>query len=93
MFLRRGSTIDANVLHVLMDGRVYTFQEIARLVYVSKSTVRRSIDRLGMSFIIHTLPGGGGGRQGGLYIDEKHLYFNLTRENIMTQERKRRRLN
>jgi len=88
-YLKRGSTIDALVLYFLMGGQVRTLQEIADKIETSKRTAQRSLDRLTcLGFIIHSLPGGGGYLKGGVYLDEQHLYFGLTKENT-SHERKR----
>lgn len=79
---------DARVLYLLMNGSVYTYQEIADKLEYSKMTIRRSINRLGLYYDIHTLKGGSGELKGGIYLDEKHLYFGLTKEKVH-QKRKR----
>lgn len=79
---------DAQVLHMLMDGSVHTYQEIADRLEYSKMTIRRSVKRLGVYYEIHTLQGGSGELRGGIFLDEQHLYFGLTKEKIC-QKRKR----
>jgi len=89
LYLRRGSTIDAYVLHAFMDGKVHTAPEVANKLEVSAKTVRRSIERLGICYIFHSLSGGSGDMKGGFYLDEQHLFFGLSRDNVR-EERKRK---
>lgn len=79
---------DVLVLHLLMDGSVYTYQEIADKLEYSKMTIRRGVNRLGSYFDIYTLQGGSGESKGGVYLDEQHLYLGLTKEKLK-QKRKR----
>jgi len=90
-FLRKGSSIDADVLFHLMDGNIHTLQELANKVETSQMTIRRSIERLGISFIIHTFTSGISGKRGGggVYLDEQHLYFGLTRDSVTKKRREK----
>lgn len=80
---------DALVLHILMDGSVHAYQEIADKLEYSKMTIRRSVSRLGLYFDIHILKGGSGDSKGGVYLDEQHLHLGLTKEKVC-QKRKRK---
>lgn len=79
-YLKKQTTIDARLLHKLMDGEIHTRQELANKFEVSTKTIQRSIERLNMFFIIHTFRGGI--KKGGIYLDEIHIYYELKKKAI-----------
>lgn len=93
-YIGKGSTLDAHILHALMDGENHTHQELADKFEVSKTTVRRSIERLRMRYNIHSFSGGAEGSRGGggIYLDEQHLYFGLTRESVRKTRKEYKRV-
>ena len=66
------SSITADILNALSDGKVHTMQEIADEVEVSKRTVIRHIQSLSYRYPIETFHGGD--RKGGVYLDKKYIY-------------------
>lgn len=66
------SSITADILNVLTDGKVHTMQEIADQVEVSQRTVRRHIQSLSYRFPIQTFKGGD--KKGGVYIEKEFIY-------------------
>ena len=66
------SSITADILNVLTDGKVHTMQEIADQVEVSQRTVRRHIQSLSYRFPIQTFKGGI--QKGGVYIEKEFIY-------------------
>ena len=68
----RSSSITADILNILSDGKVHTLQEIANKVEVSKSTVRRHIASLSYRYPIDSIRGGI--NRGGVQLDEKYLH-------------------
>ena len=62
------SSITADILHVLHDGKVHTLQEIADEVEVSYCTVQRHIQSLSYRYPIETFVGGD--KRGGVYLDK-----------------------
>lgn len=77
-YLKKSNTIDAVILHKLMDGKIHTRKELSEKTEVSCSTIQRSIERLGFYFIIHTFRGGI--LKGGIYLDKCHIYYGLTKD-------------
>jgi len=75
---RKSSTLDAEVLYLLLNGEVHTQKDIATKLDVDRKSVYNAIERLRYKFIIHTFRGGRAG--GGVYIDEKYLYYGLKRK-------------
>lgn len=67
----RSRSITADILNVLSDGKVHTFQEIACEVECSKSTVYRNIQSLSYRFPIETFHGGES--KGGVLLDRKYI--------------------
>ena len=76
----RASSITADILNVLSDGKKHTMQEIADVVEVSERTVRRHIQSLSYRYPIETFCGGI--ERGGVRLDRKYCYGDkiLTRE-------------
>ena len=68
----RKSSITADILNFISDGKVHTYQEIADEVEVSYSTVRRHIQSLSYRYPIETFCGGD--KRGGVYLDKKYLH-------------------
>ena len=68
----RKSSITADILNVLHDGKVHTLQEIAEQVEVSKKTVQRHVQSLSYRYPIETFHGGD--NKGGVYLDKKYLH-------------------
>ena len=66
------SRITADILNILTDGKVHTFDEIAEKVEVHKNTVYRHIQSLSYRYPIETFHGGD--RKGGVYLDKKYIY-------------------
>ena len=66
------SSITADILNILSDGKIHTMQEIADEVEVSEKTVRRHIQSLSYRYPIETFRGGD--RRGGVYLDKKYIY-------------------
>ena len=68
----RKSSITADILHVLNDGKVHTLQEIADEVEVSERTVRRHIQSLSYRYPIETFVGGD--KRGGVFLDKSAIH-------------------
>lgn len=68
----RSSSITADILNILSDGKVHTLQEIANKVEVSKSTVRRHIASLSYRYPIDSIRGGI--NRGGIQLDKNYLH-------------------
>lgn len=66
------SSITADILNVLSDGKVHTLQEIADEVECSKTTVKRHIQSLAYRYPIETFHGGD--KKGGVHLDKNYLY-------------------
>ncbi len=65
----RASSITADILNVLSDGRRHTMREIAQIVEVNERTVRRHIQSLSYRYPIETFCGGI--ERGGVRLDKK----------------------
>ena len=74
---RKSSTVDAQILHILMDGKRHTQKAIAFKIDVSERTVTRGLERLRSVFIIRSFKGGRD--YGGVYLDPQHVYYGLER--------------
>ena len=76
------SSITADILHVLNDGKVHTLQEIADEVEVAKCTVYRHIKSLSYRYPIETFAGGD--RRGGVFLDKSAIHQGkiLTRDEL-----------
>lgn len=70
------SSITADILNVLSDGKVHTLQEIADEIEVSKITVYRHIQSLSYRFPIETFCGGI--NRGGVFLDKDYIYQGQT---------------
>jgi len=68
----RASSITADILNVLSDGKKHTMREIAKIVEVSERTVRRHIQSLSYRYPIETFCGGID--RGGVKLDKKFCY-------------------
>ena len=66
------SSITADILHVLNDGKVHTMQQIADEVEVSERTVRRHIQSLSYRYPIETFVGGD--KRGGVFLDKSAIH-------------------
>lgn len=66
------SSITADILNFISDGKVHTMQEIADEVEVSKHTVQRHIQSLSYRYPIDTFHGGD--KKGGVILDKKFLF-------------------
>ena len=67
----KASSITADILNVLSDGKKHTMQEIAEVVEVSERTVRRHIQSLSYRYPIETFCGGI--ERGGVWLDKKYI--------------------
>lgn len=67
----KASSITADILNVLSDGKKHTMQEIADKVEVSERTVRRHITSLSYRYPIETFCGGI--ERGGVYLDKNKI--------------------
>ena len=67
----RKSSITADILNVLSDGKIHTLQDIAEKVEVCRQTVCRHIQSLSYRYPIETFHGGD--KRGGVYLDKKYL--------------------
>ena len=67
----RSSSITADILNVLMDGKIHTMGEIARIVEVSRQTVHKHIQSLSYRYPIETFCGGD--KKGGVYLDKAYM--------------------
>ena len=65
------SSITADILNILSDGKLHTFNEIAEIVEVSRKTVERHILSLSYRYPIETFRGGI--NRGGVQLDKKYL--------------------
>lgn len=76
------SSITADILHVLHDGKVHTLQEIADEVEVSYCTVQRHIQSLSYRYPIETFKGGD--KKGGVFLDRSAIHQGkiLTRDEL-----------
>ena len=76
------SSITADILHVLHDGKVHTLQEIADEVEVSYCTVQRHIQSLSYRYPIETFKGGD--KRGGVFLDKSAIHQGkiLTRDEL-----------
>ena len=70
------SSITADILNILSDGKVHTLQEIADEIEVSKITVYRHIQSLSYRFPIETFCGGI--NRGGVFLDKDYIYQGQT---------------
>ena len=68
----KSSSITADILSFLSDGKVHTMTEIAREVEVHRNTVLKHIQSLAYRYPIETFHGGD--KKGGVYLDKKYLY-------------------
>ena len=66
------SSITADILNILSDGKVHTMQEIADEVEVCRKTVYNHIQSLSYRYPIETFHGGD--KKGGVYLDKKYLH-------------------
>ena len=76
------SSITADILHVLNDGKIHTLQEIADEVEAHKSTIKRHIQSLSYRYPIETFHGGD--KRGGVYLDKSAIHQGkiLTRDEL-----------
>ena len=68
----RSSSITADILNFISDGKRHTYQEIADEVEVSYRTVRRHIASLSYRYPIE-VSSGGKDKGGGVLLDKKYL--------------------
>ncbi len=73
------SSITADILNFISDGKVHTMQEIADEVEVSKCTVKRHIQSLSYRYPIDTFHGGD--KKGGVILDKKYIFQGKIRSN------------
>lgn len=66
------SSITADILNVLSDGKVHTLNEIAKEIEVHRNTVQRHIQSLSYRYPIETFAGGD--KRGGVYLDKKYMH-------------------
>ena len=67
----KASSITADILNILSDGKKHTMQEIADEIEVSERTVRRHIQSLSYRYPIETFCGGI--ERGGVKLDRKYI--------------------
>ncbi|MDR2410744.1 MAG: hypothetical protein LBE13_21900 [Bacteroidales bacterium] len=67
----RCSSITADILNVLSDGKNHTLQEVADTVEVSKITAQRHIRSLSYRYPIETFHGGD--KHGGVFLDKTYI--------------------
>ncbi len=67
----KSSSITADILNVLSDGKRHTMQEIADIVEVSEKTIRRHVSSLSYRFPIETFCGGQ--ERGGVKLDKRYI--------------------
>ena len=67
----RSSSVTADILNYISDGKVHTLQEIANEVEVSYSTAKRHIQSLAYRYPIETFCGGI--NRGGVKLDTKYI--------------------
>lgn len=67
----RSSSVTADILNYISDGRIHTLQEIANEVEVSYSTAKRHIQSLSYRYPIETFCGGI--NRGGVKLDTKYI--------------------
>ena len=70
------SSITADILNILSDGKVHTMQEISDEIEVSRRTVIRYIQSLSYRFPIETFCGGI--NRGGVFLDKDYIYQGQT---------------
>jgi predicted DNA-binding transcriptional regulator YafY len=75
----RKSSITADILNFISDGKLHTYQEIADEVEVSYSTARRHIQSLSYRYPIEIFCGGE--RKGGVYLDKRFMEQGKMRSN------------
>ena len=68
----RSSSITADILNILSDGKVHTSQEIASELEIHKNTVQRHIQSLAYRYPIETFHGGD--KKGGIFLDKKYIH-------------------
>jgi len=66
----KSSSVTADILNYISDGKIHTLQEIADEVDVSKWTVQRHINSLAYRYPINTFCGGI--KRGGVILDTKY---------------------
>ena len=76
------SSITADILHVLNDGKIHTLQEIADEVEAHKSTIKRHLQSLSYRYPIETYHGGD--NRGRVYLDKSAIHQGkiLTRDEL-----------
>ena len=68
----RKSSITADILNILTDGKIHKIDDIANEVEVCRRTVERHIQSLSYRYPIETFKGGDS--KGGVYLDKKYLH-------------------
>lgn len=71
------SSITADILNILSDGKIHTMNEIARKIEIHRNTVARHIQSLSYRYPIETFCGGTDNRKGGVYLDKNYIYQGL----------------
>ena len=66
------SSITADILYILSDGKIHQMQDIADEIEVSRKTIVRHIQSLSYRYPIQTFCGGI--NRGGVYIDKNYIY-------------------
>lgn len=75
----RSSSLTADILNVLHDGKVHTMSEIASKVECSRQTVHKHIQSLSYRYPIETFVGGD--NRGGVQLDKNYLHQGKIRSN------------
>lgn len=68
----KSSSITADILHVLNDGKVHTMSDIAKEVECSRQTVHKHIQSLSYRYPIETFVGGD--KRGGVFLDKSAIH-------------------
>ena len=68
----KASSITADILNILSDGKLHKMQDIANEIEVSRQTVYKHIQSLSYRYPIETIVGGRD--TGGVILDKKYLH-------------------
>ena len=68
---KKKSSTTADILNLLMDGKMYTMKKIAELVECHPNTVQRHIQSLAYTYPIETFVGGE--KKGGVWLDKSYI--------------------
>ena len=71
----RMSSINADILNILSDGKIHQMNVMANQIGVSRKTIVRHIQSLSYRYPIETFCGGE--KKGGVYLDRNYIYQGL----------------